>query len=45
VPAFGGAYSGTEIAPVANYVTAHFGSKGSPLTAQDVAELRQQALQ
>jgi mono/diheme cytochrome c family protein len=45
VPAFGSACSDTEIAAVANYVTARFGSKGSPLTAQDVAELRQQASQ
>jgi mono/diheme cytochrome c family protein len=42
MPAFGGAYSDAEIAAVANYVTARFGSKGSGLTAQDVAELRQQ---
>jgi mono/diheme cytochrome c family protein len=42
MPAFGGAYSDTEIAAVANYVTARFGSKASQLTAQDVAELRKQ---
>ena len=40
MPAFGNAYSDVEIAAVANYVTARFGSKGSRLTAQDVAELR-----
>jgi mono/diheme cytochrome c family protein len=40
MPAFGNAYSDAEIAAVANYVTARFGSKGSRLTAQDVAELR-----
>ena len=42
LPAFGNAYSDAEIAAVANYVTARFGSKGSQLTAQDVAELRKQ---
>jgi mono/diheme cytochrome c family protein len=43
MPAFGDAYSDAEIAALANYVTARFGSKPSHLTAQDVAELRQQA--
>jgi mono/diheme cytochrome c family protein len=43
MPAFGGAYSDAEIAAVANYVTARFGSKGSRLTAKDVADLRNQA--
>jgi mono/diheme cytochrome c family protein len=42
MPAFGNAYSDEEIAAVANYVTARFGSKGSKLTANDVAELRKQ---
>jgi mono/diheme cytochrome c family protein len=42
MPAFGNAYSDVEIAAVTNYVTARFGSKGSHLTAQDVAELRKQ---
>jgi mono/diheme cytochrome c family protein len=42
MPAFGSAYSDVEIAAVANYVTSRFGSKGSRLTAQDVAELRKQ---
>jgi mono/diheme cytochrome c family protein len=45
MPAFGNAYSDVEIAAVANYVTARFGSKGSTLTAQDVAELRKQTAQ
>jgi mono/diheme cytochrome c family protein len=45
MPAFGNAYSDAEIAAVANYVTARFGSKGSSLTAQDVADLRKQASQ
>jgi mono/diheme cytochrome c family protein len=43
MPAFGDAYSDIEIAAVANYVTARFGGKPSQLTAQDVANLRQQA--
>jgi mono/diheme cytochrome c family protein len=43
MPAFGNAYSDTEIAALANYVTARFGSEPSHLTAQDVADLRQQA--
>ncbi len=42
MPAFGNAYSDIEIAAVANYVTARFGSKPSQITAQDVAELRKQ---
>lgn len=45
MPAFGDAYSDDEIAAVANYVTARFGGKGSKLTAQDVAGLRQQVSQ
>ena len=45
MPAFGGAYSDIEIAAVANYVTARFGSKASRLTAQEVAELRKQTAQ
>jgi len=45
MPAFGNAYSDAEIAAVANYVTARFGSKGSRLTAQDVTNLRSQTAQ
>jgi mono/diheme cytochrome c family protein len=45
MPAFGSAYSDAEIAEVANYVTSRFGSKGSRLTARDVAELRKQTSQ
>jgi mono/diheme cytochrome c family protein len=37
MPAFSEAYSDTEIASLANYVTARFGGKGSRLTAKDVA--------
>jgi mono/diheme cytochrome c family protein len=42
MPAFGSSHSDAEIAAVANYVTARFGSKASRITAQDVAELRKQ---
>ena len=45
MPAFGEAYSDDEIAAVTNYVTARFGSKGSQITALDVAELRKQTAQ
>ncbi len=40
MPAFGGVYSDSEIASVANYVTARFGAKGSELSAAQVAKLR-----
>jgi mono/diheme cytochrome c family protein len=42
MPSFGRAYSDDEIAAVANYVTARFGTKGSSLTARDVANFRTQ---
>ena len=42
MPSFGSAYSDDEIAAVANYVTARFGSKPSRITAREVAELRKQ---
>ncbi len=42
MPAFGNTYSDTEIAAVANYVTARFGSAPSKVTAKDVAALRGQ---
>jgi mono/diheme cytochrome c family protein len=45
MPAFGSAYSDAEIAAVANYVTARFGSTGSRITEQDVAALRKQTSQ
>ena len=38
MPAFGAAYSDTEIAAVANYVTARFGAAPSHLTARDIAD-------
>lgn len=40
MPAFGETYSDTEIAAVANYVIARFGSASSNLTAADVSKLR-----
>ncbi|MFA6112519.1 MAG: cytochrome c [Sphingomonas sp.] len=40
MPAFGHAYSDAEIAAVANYVTARFGSKPSRVTPKQVATLR-----
>ena len=40
MPAFGAGYSDTEIAAVANYVTARFGVVASHVTPRDVAELR-----
>jgi mono/diheme cytochrome c family protein len=43
MPDFGSAYSDTEVAAVANYVTARFGSAPSNLTAANVADLRKEA--
>jgi mono/diheme cytochrome c family protein len=40
MPAFGAAYSDSEIAAVANYVTSRFGSDPSKITDKDVADLR-----
>lgn len=45
MPAFGAAMSDTEIAAVANYVTARFGATPSHLHASDVATLRQATTQ
>jgi mono/diheme cytochrome c family protein len=42
MPAFGSAFSDTEIAAVANYVIARFGSEKSKIAESDVAALRQQ---
>ena len=42
MPAFGSIFSDTEIAAVANYVTARFGSEKSAVTENDVAALRKQ---
>jgi mono/diheme cytochrome c family protein len=43
MPAFWAAYSDTEIAAVANYVTGRFGAARSHITAKDVARLRREA--
>ena len=42
MPAFGAAYSDLEIAAVANYVIARFGSKPSAISAENVGKLRKQ---
>jgi mono/diheme cytochrome c family protein len=42
MPDFGSAYSDTEVAAVANYVTARFGSTPSGVTAANVSDLRKQ---
>jgi mono/diheme cytochrome c family protein len=43
MPSFADAYSDVEIAAVANYVTARFGSEGSHVTPEQVAKLRPQS--
>jgi mono/diheme cytochrome c family protein len=45
MPAFGSIYSDAEIAAVANYVSGRFGSRGSALSAHDVAAYRRQVAQ
>ena len=40
MPAFGSAYSDTEVAALANYVVAHFGNKRGTVTPSDVAKRR-----
>ena len=40
MPAFGSAYSDTEVAALANYVVAHFGDKKGTVTPKDVADRR-----
>jgi mono/diheme cytochrome c family protein len=40
MPSFGAAYSDAEIAAVANYVTARFGSQASQVSSERVAKLR-----
>jgi mono/diheme cytochrome c family protein len=42
MPAFGSIFSDTEIAALANYVTARFGNAKSAITESDVAALRKQ---
>jgi mono/diheme cytochrome c family protein len=45
MPAFGQNLSDAEVAALANYVTARFGTASSQLTAKDVASLRQSSSQ
>jgi mono/diheme cytochrome c family protein len=45
MPAFGTAYSDEEIAAVANYVSARFGSTSSSLGARDIAGFRREIAQ
>jgi mono/diheme cytochrome c family protein len=40
MPAFGSAYSNTEVAALANYVIAHFGGKQGEVTPESVAKRR-----
>jgi mono/diheme cytochrome c family protein len=42
MPAFGSVYSDSEIASLANYVTARFGAQPSAVTAENIATLRAQ---
>jgi mono/diheme cytochrome c family protein len=42
MPSFAAAYSDTEVAAVANYVTARFGTRPSSITPKEVAKLRLQ---
>jgi mono/diheme cytochrome c family protein len=41
MPAFGDAYSDTEVSALANYVVAHFGGKQGSVTPEEVAKRRQ----
>jgi mono/diheme cytochrome c family protein len=43
MPAFGDAYSDTEIAAVTNFVTGRFGAKAARLSDADVAKLREES--
>jgi mono/diheme cytochrome c family protein len=45
MPSFGAAYSDSDIAAVANYVTTRFGSSASNLNAADVAKMRVETAQ
>jgi mono/diheme cytochrome c family protein len=42
MPAFGAGYSDAEVASVANYVVARFGTQSARLTAEAVGKLRNQ---
>ena len=45
MPGFGAAYSDSDIAAVANYVTARFGSSASNLSAAEIAKMRRETAQ
>jgi mono/diheme cytochrome c family protein len=45
MPGFGAAYSDSDIAAVANFVTARFGSSASNLSAAEIAKMRHETLQ
>jgi mono/diheme cytochrome c family protein len=45
MPSFGAAYSDSDIAAVANYVTTRFGSSAANLSAADIAKMRREAAQ
>ena len=45
MPAFGAAYSDSDIAAVANFVTTRFGSRASNLRATDIAKMRRETAQ
>jgi mono/diheme cytochrome c family protein len=45
MPGFGAAYSDSDIAAVANYVTTRFGSSSSNLSAHDIAKMRRETAQ
>ena len=45
MPGFGDAYSDSDIAAVANYVTTRFGASGSALSAADIAKMRTETAQ
>ena len=45
MPGFGDAYSDSDIAAVANYVTTRFGASGSSLIAADIEKMRRETAQ
>jgi mono/diheme cytochrome c family protein len=45
MPSFGDAYSDSDIAAVANYVTTRFGSSASNLSAAEIAKMRRETAQ
>jgi mono/diheme cytochrome c family protein len=45
MPGFGAAYSDSDIAAVANYVTTRFGSSASNLSAADIGKMRRETAQ